>query len=193
MTAARRNVPASSPSRTTGWAGRGQLFRAVAGVGLLGAIGTGVAMLLDAGVPVPLWFGLAAVIVAGYHLAGRIAVSERVGPMVREDSDSRVYAMPDRPFAAMRAIEERLELVRGDADYFRRTVLPTLTALVEDRLRLAYGIDPDGEPERARALLGQRLAEFLYAEPGPGRERPPSGSELATIVTEMERLWTNQR
>lgn len=158
----------------------------------LGSAPAVVSLLLDGGVPIGLWYVLSLVLVTGHRLVARMAYG-RSTALIREDSELPAFVMPDRPFAAMRAWEERLELVRGDADYFRQAVLPKLTALVEERLRLGYGIEPRKDPERARAVLGPKLTEFLYADPRGSATRPPSRSELAALATELEKLWTNQR
>lgn len=122
-------------------------------------------------------------------LVGRgVAASVRPPPVltspVREDTEIRAYGVPDRPFADVRRWEERLDLIRGDPDYFQRAVVPVLATAVDERLRIAHGLTRASDPARAREILGPRLWDFL--EEGT---RAPSPAELALVVQEMEEVW----
>lgn len=104
---------------------------------------------------------------------------------LREDAEAQLLGqLPDRPFTGSRRWEERLELARGDAAYFGRVVLPELNRLVEERLRIT------GESERAKDVLGERVAKFLSTTKP---KRVPSPAELSAVVAKLEELWTRNR
>lgn len=60
----------------------------------------------------------------------------------------------------------------------------SLVALIDDQLAVAYGIDRLAQPERARAVLGDELAEFAASPPPTGI----SFRHVERIVTQIERL-----
>ncbi|HEY6740050.1 MAG TPA: hypothetical protein VI076_14505 [Actinopolymorphaceae bacterium] len=131
------------------------------------------------------------VIACTHRIVLGVRPPKRTDPMIREDSDAPDMRLPDRPFAQMRVWEERLELVRGDADYFRANVLPALGELVDERLRLSHGFTRAEEPDRARAVIGERLWAFLDATSSP--PRAPTPTELREVVRQMEELWASRR
>jgi hypothetical protein len=132
---------------------------------------------------------------AGRRLVGLVAPPPMLESPVREDSELRAFGIPDRPFSDVRRWEDRLDLVQGDPAFFDRTVRPALATLVDERLRAAHGLTRASDPERAQAILGTRLFDFL--EPAASAEptergtptRSPSPTELAEIVTKMEDVW----
>jgi hypothetical protein len=72
----------------------------------------------------------------------------------------------------------RLEF--GDQDVVRRTILD----LIDERLRLSHGIIRAESPDRARALVGPQLWQFI-AEPRPDHLSP---RELTVLIERMESL-----
>jgi hypothetical protein len=132
-----------------------------------------------------LWLVVVAAVVVG-RLLVRALVPRRQGEVpIREDAEAKMLGqLPDRPFTGARRWEERLELARGDAAYFGRAVLPELTALVEERLRLT------GELDRMRDVLGEQAATFLTT---PNPKRVPSPAELSAVVTKLEEEWKRNR
>lgn len=129
-------------------------------------------------------------LVLGYRLVLRVLPQAKSEHPLREDFEPRDLLAPDRPFAGLRVWEERFELVQGDAAYFLRVVIPELGVLVDERLRLTHGITRGSDPERARELIGERLWEFLHTTT---LRRVPSRSELASVIRELENLWTTIR
>lgn len=85
---------------------------------------------------------------------------------------------------AVRDWEKRLTWADTKRDGFGRIVLPPLRELADERLRQRHGITRAGDPDRARALLGERLWTLLEAPAG----RPPTAAECAAIVSQLEKL-----
>ncbi len=61
---------------------------------------------------------------------------------------------------------------------------PLIADLVDERLRQRHGLTRDGDPERARALLGDPLWKLLEKPV----KRTPAPRELAAIVAQLEKL-----
>lgn len=81
----------------------------------------------------------------------------------------------------------RRDLADGpDEAAYRDWLHPALVQVVDDRLRLRYGIDRRRHPDRARAALGDRLAEFIAERPSGSPAR--SSDYLADILTRIEGL-----
>lgn len=85
---------------------------------------------------------------------------------------------------ALRDWEERLTRADATRDGFARIVLPPLRELADERLRQRHGITRASEPDRARALLGERLWTLLEGHAG----RPPNAGEYAAMVSQLEKL-----
>jgi hypothetical protein len=86
--------------------------------------------------------------------------------------------------AAVRRWEQRLDWSQSDAERFSRNVLPVLSELTDERLRLRHGITRASDPRRARELIGEPLWRLLDE---PGR-RPPKRPDLEIYVQALERL-----
>jgi hypothetical protein len=86
--------------------------------------------------------------------------------------------------AAVRQWEHRLDWSHNDPDRFSSNLLPVLSELADERLRLRHGITRASDPRRARELLGEPMWRLL-AEP---RGRPPKQRELDDFVETLERL-----
>lgn len=143
-------------------------------------------------IPYLLYLVVLLAIVAGRMVAAAVAPPPVLESPIREDTELRAYGVLDRPFAEVRRWEDRFELIHGDPAYFRRTVLPEITAVVDERLRTAHGISRQRDPERAAEILGPRLSEFLETGTLGQRTRAPSPAELTLIVKEMEDVWLRQ-
>lgn len=86
--------------------------------------------------------------------------------------------------AAVRRWEQRLDWSQSDAERFSRNVLPVLSELTDERLRLRHGITRASDPRRARELIGEPLWQLLD---DPGR-RPPKRPDFEIYVQALERL-----
>ncbi len=150
-------------------------------------------------VPYPLFLVVVLAALVGRRLVGLVAPPPVLESPVREDADLRAFGIPDRPFVDVRRWEDRLDLVQGDPGYFDRTVRPVLVGLVDERLRTAHGFTRASDPERARAILGPDLSDFLEPVEPTSRSRSsrtssgsPAPAELAEIVTKMEDVWQHR-
>lgn len=119
--------------------------------------------------PVPAVFTGRAVRIVAYTVRGHryptgAAPPERAGRWARWDT--------------------QLSWAEKDAASFTRIVLPRLAVIADERLRLHHAVTRDGDPSRARALLGERLWTLLH-EP---LKRPPNARELADVITTLEQL-----
>ena len=85
---------------------------------------------------------------------------------------------------AVRRWEQRLDWSQSDAERFSRNVLPVLSELTDERLRLRHGITRASDPRRARELIGEPLWRLLDE---PGR-RPPKRQDFEIYVQALERL-----
>ncbi|MEU6073149.1 hypothetical protein [Micromonospora sp. NPDC047074] len=84
---------------------------------------------------------------------------------------------------AINGWERPLDWCAGNRERFAERILPRIGELADERLRQRHGLTRESDPERARALLGDRLWTFLST---PSR-RPPSPRDLAAIVAELEK------
>jgi hypothetical protein len=116
--------------------------------------------------------------------AARVAPPPTPPPGRPLDGGSDPPAAVDSLARAVDRWENRLVWADGDADRFTRVVLPSLGELVDDLLRQRHGVTRSADPDRARALLGDRLWSLLDT---PVR-RPPSPREFAAVVAELEQI-----
>ncbi len=169
------------PRSRVGWILRNTLLVAVATavtVAVLRSLGIKVSVLL-----------VAAAFVALRLLM--LAVSEVAPPPLprargsrgEESSDHR-WAGNDTLRVAVRRWEQQLDWSQHDAERFSRIVLPALTELADERLRLRHGVSRASDPRRARELLGEPLWQVLH---DPGR-RPPKAREMSTVVDALEKI-----
>lgn len=80
--------------------------------------------------------------------------------------------------------DDRLTWGERDPSRFGTLVLPRLSDLVDERLRQRHGITRQGDPARARELLGDPLWTLLTTRP----KRPPGPRDVASIVATVEAL-----
>ena len=118
----------------------------------------------------------------------RVAVAMRPDPdlVARPDRDPEAgdLAFPARPFAEARRWADRLDWMDRDAGRFRRRVRPALVQIVDERLRQRHGLTLNGDPGRARTLLGDPLWTVLTA-PEP---KAPTPRDLAALLARVEEL-----
>ena len=85
---------------------------------------------------------------------------------------------------AVRRWEQQLDWSHNDGERFSRIVLPALTELADERLRLRHGVSRASDPRRARELMGEPLWQVLH---DPGR-RPPKAREMSAVVDALEKI-----
>lgn len=84
-----------------------------------------------------------------------------------------------------------VELSVASAFHLHLRLRPILREIAAHRLWRRFGIDLDGEPERARELIGAEAWELVRPErprPGDGLAPGPRASDLRVVVEELERL-----
>ena len=97
-----------------------------------------------------------------------------------------------RPPRSLLALEGTLLAARDSERAFTRRLRPRLRAVAHHRLRIDHGIDPDREPERATAALGDVAwlidgAGEADLAGGSGEARTPTIAEIDRLLDRLER------
>jgi hypothetical protein len=170
------------PKSRAGWYVRNALLVAVATVVTVAGLrmaGTKVSILIIVAAFIALRLLMLAVSEVAPPPAARAAI-RRGG----EEPGAYRWVGTDSLRAAVRRWEQRLEWSQSDAERFSRNVLPVLSELTDERLRLRHGITRASDPQRARELIGEPLWRLLDE---PGR-RPPKRPDFEVYVQALERL-----
>ncbi|MET7279242.1 hypothetical protein ABZS29_13490 [Kribbella sp. NPDC005582] len=160
-------------------------FTVVASLLLVGAFGAaGMA-------PRPLWF-VATALAVGF---GSVALRQ-LGPQLLETNwparhdqelaSARAHSNDNRTqFIATWLQESGRERRNGEGSYtFARRIQPLLLELTIDRLVHRHGIDPDLDPERARAFVGDQLWDLITSD-----DRRIAGlAEIEAAIQTIENL-----
>ncbi|GAA3772145.1 hypothetical protein GCM10022225_69350 [Plantactinospora mayteni] len=101
-----------------------------------------------------------------------------------EEDGSYNWTVRDALGSSVNRWEAKLSWSQGEPERFARAVLPVLGELVDELLRQRHGVTRATDPERARALLGEPLWNFLDTPP----KRTPAPRDLAAIVATLEKL-----
>ncbi|MBY8872114.1 hypothetical protein K7640_09710 [Micromonospora sp. PLK6-60] len=143
---------------------------------------------------VGLQISLLAVVVAALALLAVRRVTRALAPSPPPPGGTRAiggeedghynFGARDALRTAIRRWEVPLDWSATRPERFANTVLPRLAELADERLRQRHGVTREADPDRARALLGDRLWTFLDRPP----RRPPSPRDLAAIVAELEKI-----
>jgi hypothetical protein len=107
--------------------------------------------------------------------------------------DNALARMRSRPPAGPVELAEDRDVVlsRLNTFHYHVRVRPILREYTDHRLRLQYGVDLDGEPERARELVSANAWDVVRPDRGPPADRlarGPSIDEQRTVLDELERL-----
>ncbi|MEQ4305935.1 hypothetical protein ABNF97_31890 [Plantactinospora sp. B6F1] len=100
-----------------------------------------------------------------------------------EEDGSYDWSVRDALGSSVHRWEAKLTWSQGQPERFARAVLPVLGELVDELLRQRHGVTRASDPDRARALLGEPLWNFLDTPP----KRTPSPRDLAAIVAQLEK------
>ncbi|AGL14609.1 hypothetical protein [Actinoplanes sp. N902-109] len=167
--------------RRFGWIARDVLLIAA-------AVTVTMAVLRSQGIKVSVLLVVAAFVALRLLL---LAVSEVAPPPLPrrsaargEESGEYAWATGDSLRSTVRRWEQQLEWSQEDPDRFSRIVLPALSELADERLRLRHGITRATDPRRARELMGESLWQMLNDR---GR-RAPKPRELAAYVDALEKI-----
>jgi Arc/MetJ-type ribon-helix-helix transcriptional regulator len=85
---------------------------------------------------------------------------------------------------AVRKWEAQLDWTHQDLSRFRQIVQPAMAGLVDERLRIAHGIDMRAEPAKAQRVVDPQLWSFIHDQ----IRRNPTPQEIAVLVANMEAL-----
>jgi hypothetical protein len=151
-------------------------------VGVFGAAGMA---------PRPLWFVAAALAVGVVSLAIRLVVPQTVETSWPGRHDDKLAALRARTndnrtqFIATWLQESGRERRAGEGSQtFVRRVRPLLLELATDRLVHRHGVDPEREPDRARAITGERLWQLVAGDD----KRTASLDEIEYAIHTIENL-----
>ena len=141
--------------------------------------------------PRPLWFVAAALAVGIVSLAIRLVVPQTVETSWPGQPDDKLAALRARTnenrtqFIATWLRESGRERRAGDGSQtFTRRVRPLLLELATDRLVHRHGVDPEREPDRARAITGDRLWQLIAGDD----KRTASLDEIEYAIHTIENL-----
>ena len=161
-----------------------RLIRETALVALVGAGlgGAGWASVDVASYRIPLAFCLAVglALAASWRLVGALRPEPEPSAPGQEDVEPESGGFPE-----LYLLEHRLSWGSVDPERFELRVRPQLVQLTEERLRQRHGIDPWRQPDRARGIVGEPLWLLMT---GPPTLRAPTPSQLADLVTQLERI-----
>lgn len=90
-----------------------------------------------------------------------------------------------RPFRRMFWLRERLIRGARSGKDFQLSVVPVLAELADDRLRRRHAVDRRRDPDRARILLGDELADILDGAAG---SRAPNTTQVGRFLDRIEQL-----
>jgi hypothetical protein len=96
-----------------------------------------------------------------------------------------------RPDSSEPALVRELELATFNAFHLHARLRPLFRDIAAHRLRTRYAVELDGEPERARELVGAEAWELVRPERPPPDDRlarGPTLEELERVVDELEAI-----
>jgi hypothetical protein len=141
--------------------------------------------------PRPLWFVTAALAIGFGSLAIRLIAPEVLETSWPTRHDEQLAAMRTRSddnrtqFIATWLQESGRERRAGEGSQtFARRVRPLLLELASDRLVHRHGVDPALEPDRARAITGDRLWGLITGD----EKRTASLEEIEYAIHTIENL-----
>jgi hypothetical protein len=159
---------------------------------LLISIGVGIAAFASPGLRTLL---LDAYLVAlgGVILLALVRITLVTAPSVKgSEFDRGLAAMRRRPpDAGELELARELDLSRLNAFHLHLRVRPLLREIAAHRLLRRYGIDLDGEPGRARELVGASAWEVVRPDRPPPQDRLAPGpplSSLREVVADLEKV-----
>ncbi|TCC34987.1 hypothetical protein [Kribbella sindirgiensis] len=141
--------------------------------------------------PRPLWFVAAALAVGVVSLAIRLVMPQTLETSWPGRHDDKLAALRARTndnrtqFIATWLQESSRERRAGEGSQtFARRVRPLLFELATDRLVHRHGVDPELEPDRARAITGDRLWHLIAGDD----KRTASLDEIEYAIHTIENL-----
>ncbi|MEV0714360.1 hypothetical protein [Asanoa sp. NPDC050611] len=177
--------PAERAQRTSTGA-RWWIKAALAGAALAAVVVSG-ARVFGYSVPIPAVVGVIVALIGLRRVTSllrppQLTRNRRRSPASVEDGS---YDFTDRD--ALRTVVgrwERLLQRAGSDNGSARAVQRTLAEIADERLRQRHGLTRAGDPDRARALLGEQLWAFLATPP----TRNLAPRDAAAYIQSLERL-----
>ncbi len=141
--------------------------------------------------PRPLWFVATALAIGFGSLAIRLITSQVLETSWPTRHDEQLAAIRTRSddnrtqFIATWLQESSRERRAGEGSQtFVRRIRPLLLELTTDRLVHRHGVDPTLEPDRARAITGERLWSLITSD----EKRTASFEEIEYAIHTIENL-----
>jgi hypothetical protein len=168
------------------------IIRRAAVVGFSATVGAGAALIFSSGARARIFdvyvLVMAAVVMLALYRTIRLAAPP--APSIFERSLVRVRAPEPAPRIEL-AEERDVVLSRLNGFHFYVRVRPMLREFAQYRLRSRFGVDLEGEPERARELVGSNAWRIVGPDAAPPTDRLARGPSLADqrlVVDELERI-----
>jgi hypothetical protein len=162
-------------------------------VGTLATIGAAAALVFIPGAPALVVDVYAIVLAAVVMLALVRTVRLFVPRRGASPFDNALARLRSKPTATPVELDEDRDVVlsRLNTFHYYVRVRPILREFADHRLRIQYGVDLDGEPDRARELIRSNAWDVVRPDRGPPADRlarGPSIGEQRTVLDELERL-----
>jgi hypothetical protein len=159
---------------------------------LLVSIGVGIAAFASPGLRA-LLLDAYLVVLGGIILLALVRTTLVTAPAAKGSQFDRALAVMrrSRPDAGELELARELELSRLNAYHLHLRLRPLLREIAAHRLLKRYGIDLDGEPGRARELVGASAWELVRPDRPPPRDRLAPGpplSSLRDVVADLEKV-----
>jgi len=131
----------------------------------------------------------------GLGLAAGVRATRAASPDVHEPSladelDDPLDVLPERPMELER-LERDVHLSLSTSFYLHYRLRPMLREIASTRLLMRHGIELDGRPDAARALLGEPTWSWLQPDVEAPSDRWAPGpplAELRVVVDTLERI-----
>jgi hypothetical protein len=161
-------------------------------VALVASIAAGIAAYLSSGLR-SVFLDVYLVVICGVLLLALVRVTNVRAPAAVPSAFDRALAEMNRrpPDTGETALARDVDLSVLGAFHLHARLRPILREIATHRLRLLYGVDLDGEPVRARELVGADAWELVRPNRPPPADRLAPGpplSVLAEVVTQLERI-----
>ena len=162
-------------------------------VALVASVATGIAGYLSSGLR-SVFLDVYLVVMCGVLLLALVRETNARAPATAPPSAfERAFAEMKRrlPDTGETALARDVDLSVLGAFHLHARLRPVLREIATHRLRLLYGVDLDGEPVRARELVGADAWELVRPNRPPPADRLAPGpplSALAEVVTQLERI-----
>ncbi|GAA1592314.1 hypothetical protein GCM10009804_55820 [Kribbella hippodromi] len=161
------------------------------GIAVLVSLALVVIFALAGMAPRPLWFIAAALAIGIVSLAIRLVLPEVLETSWPGRHDEKLAALRTRTndnrtqFLATWVQEAGRERRSGEGSLtFVRRVRPLLLELTTDRLVHRHGVDPELEPDRARAITGDQLWQLITSDD----KRTASLGDIEAAIHTIENL-----